>query len=201
MIAKDAYIFLVPLLVVALLPLLAGWWVLSSVLMIFPLFVAYFFRNPERKIEDDDKTVLSPADGRIVSIDENEEQKRVSIFMNVFNVHINRFPIAGKITFVEHSSGKFMPADRERASFENERNRVVIEGNDFSVTVVQIAGLIARRICFWFNVGDSIEQGQRLGLIKFGSRVDIYFPATMEVAVTVGDKVKGGLSVIAKRGQ
>ncbi len=197
MIVKDAYKPIAVLSVVALLPLLAGWWPLTLFLLILPVYVAYFFRDPERKIPEGGHNIVSPADGRVIDVAEYKDGIRISIFMNIFNVHVNRSPIAGRIKSVEHTAGRFVPADREDAASQNERNRIEIDGIDISLTVVQVAGLIARRIVFYFKEGDSLEKGQRLGLIKFGSRVDVYLPPGLEITVKKGDNVKGGLSIVA----
>ncbi|MGA2435270.1 MAG: phosphatidylserine decarboxylase [Bryobacteraceae bacterium] len=169
-----------------------------------PLFLAaafclYFFRDPEREIPAGDVAV-SPADGRVVALKpEGPQTTRVSIFMNVFDVHVNRAPIAGKIVKVVHKPGRFLIADRERASIENEQNLVEIEGEAATVAFKQIAGLIARRIVCYKRPGDVVAQGERVGLIKFGSRVDVLLGPEWTIEVREGMRVKAGSSVLARR--
>jgi len=162
-------------------------------------FCLYFFRDPERAIPDG-PVAVSPADGRIVHVrDCDDNIRRVSIFLNIFDVHINRIPIAGRVTSREYKSGRFHMAHREDASAENEQNTVAIEGEGSRVIVRQIAGLIARRIVCHKQVGDTVKKGERFGLIKFGSRTDVFFGPEWELAVKEGDRVRGGSSVIARR--
>jgi phosphatidylserine decarboxylase len=160
-------------------------------------FCVYFFRDPERAIPDG-PVAVSPADGKVVHVRAlGGGQHRVSIFLNIFNVHVNRVPVSGKVTAVEYQPGKFKMAHLEDASTENEQNTVTIDGPAGAVTVRQIAGLIARRIVCDKRAGDTVDKGERFGLIKFGSRVDIFFGPEWELAVRPGDKVKGGSSVLA----
>lgn len=163
------------------------------------LFVIFFFRDPERVFSGDANKVCSPADGKVVSIRKEGDSEAVSIFLSVFNVHVNRAPIAGKVSKVEYHRGKFLLAFDERASTENERNLITIERPGKSaVTFVQIAGLIARRIVCWKKEGEVLSAGERIGLIKFGSRVDIFLPAGSSIHVKLGQKVRGGESVIGE---
>ena len=165
------------------------------------LFCLYFFRDPERAIPDG-AVAVSPADGKVVSIrTDSSAPTRISIFLNVFDVHVNRAPIAGTIAKVEYTKGGFKVASREIASSENERNTVAIVGDRTSVSFAQIAGLIARRIVFWKQTGDQVAKGERVGLIKFGSRVDVFFGPEWEIAVKTGDRVQGGSSILARRKQ
>ncbi len=162
-------------------------------------FCLYFFRDPERAIPDG-PVAVSPADGRIVQVrDYDDSTRRVSIFLNIFDVHINRTPIAGRITGKEYKSGRFHMAQREDASEENEQNTVTIEGEGSRVIVRQIAGFIARRIVCDKQIGDPVEKGERFGLIKFGSRTDVFFGSEWELSVEEGDRVLGGSSVLARR--
>jgi len=162
-------------------------------------FCLYFFRDPER-IPPEGDVVLSPADGKVVSVrDMGASQTRVSIFLNIFDVHVNRAPIPGKITDVQYQQGKFLVASREAASSENEQNTLIVEGSGTRVVCRQIAGLIARRIVCYKRVGDSVAKGERIGYIKFGSRVDVFFGPEWKGAVRVGEKVAGGLTVVANR--
>ena len=168
-------------------------------LYLLALFCLYFFRDPERQIAPGD-VVVSPADGKIVSIRrESPERVRISIFLNVFDVHVNRAPIAGRIADVSYSKGKFLVASREVASTENEQNTVTIDGRETSVTFSQIAGLIARRIVFFKSAGDTVATGERVGLIKFGSRVDVFLGPEWDLSVESGQRVSAGSSVLAKK--
>lgn len=170
-------------------------------LFLLALFCLYFFRDPDRSIPDG-PVVVSPADGKVVGIrTDDPASTRISIFLNVFDVHVNRAPIAGKITTVDYSRGKFLVASREIASSENERNTVFIQGDNTSVGFSQIAGLIARRIVFSKKPGDAVAKGERVGLIKFGSRVDVFLGPEWEITIQPGERVAGGSSVIARRKQ
>ncbi len=165
------------------------------------LFCLYFFRDPERTIPDG-PVAVSPADGKVVGIrTDPSAPTRVSIFLNIFDVHVNRAPIAGSITKVNYTKGGFKVASREIASSQNERNTVTIEGNGTTVSFAQIAGLIARRIVFWKQTGDQVAKGDRVGLIKFGSRVDVFFGPEWEIVVKPGEHVAGGSSILARRKQ
>jgi phosphatidylserine decarboxylase len=163
------------------------------------LFCLYFFRDPDRPIPHG-PVAVSPADGRVVSVKaEPSGQTRVSIFLNIFDVHVNRTPIAGTITGVTYQRGRFLVASREGASSDNEQNVITVEGDGTRVVFKQIAGLIARRIVFWKKTGDVVERGERVGLIKFGSRVDVFFGPEWDVTVDVRQRVAAGSSVIARR--
>ncbi|MBF0410376.1 MAG: phosphatidylserine decarboxylase family protein [Candidatus Riflebacteria bacterium] len=179
---------------------------LSYFFGIMAVFSLYFFRDPEREIPQDPEAIVSPADGTVINIDEvnnapfiNGPAKRVAIFLSVFNVHINRAPISGNVVYRNYNPGKFFPANMDKASEDNEQNSIGIAQGDFKVLVKQIAGIIARRIVCWKDPGSSLEKGERFGLIRFGSRTEIFMPPSVEIAVSVGDKVSGGLSIIAKR--
>ncbi len=168
-------------------------------LFLLALFCLYFFRDPDRTIPDG-AVAVSPADGKVVGIRPNgDASTRISIFLNVFDVHVNRAPIEGKITNVDYKKGQFLVASREVASSENERNIVTIESAGTSVTFSQIAGLIARRIVFYKKLGDQVAKGERVGLIKFGSRVDVFLGPEWEIAVQTGQRVAGGSSILARR--
>jgi len=163
------------------------------------LFCLYFFRDPER-VAPEGPVAVAPADGRVVSVKaEPSGQTRVSIFLNIFDVHVNRTPIAGTIIGVAYQPGRFLVASREGASSDNEQNVITVEGDGTRVVFKQIAGLIARRIVFWKKTGDAVRRGERIGLIKFGSRVDVFFGPEWEIAVNVRDRVAAGASVIARR--
>jgi len=201
-IAKEGYPFILPLglltLVLAFFDLV---WAAAVVGLLF-LFVLYFFRDPEREIPNEPKVVVSPADGKVVVITTEEDPfmgktfTRISIFLNVFNVHVNRVPVAGVIAESRYNPGKFLNAMKDKASMDNEQNILLIRDGETEVLVKQIAGLIARRIVCWANPGDRYELGQRFGLIRFGSRVDIFLPQESTLKVAVGDKVAGGSSII-----
>jgi len=184
----------------------------SNVLFLFFLFLSlftlWFFRDPERHFDSKDNQLLSAADGKICFIGEEnppsetqfkEKMKKVSIFMNVFNVHVNRSPVNGNIKKIIYKNGKFFNASLDKASEHNERNSFIIETNTDKIVVVQIAGLIARRILSFISEGDKIDKGDRIGLIRFGSRVDIYFPPTYDIKVNQNDIVVAGETIIAER--
>lgn len=180
-------------------------WLLAVTLVVIAIWVAYFFRDPERTGERGDTLVVSPADGRVVHVTEMDEpvflsgrSVRVSIFMNVFNVHVNRYPVSGTVRHVERKAGKFLNAAVEQASLENEQSSVGIESRYGRVLVRQIAGLIARRIHTYSQQGEHVKQGDRMGMIRFGSRVDVFLPAGSTVRVKVGDVTVAGTTVIGE---
>jgi len=197
---RDGYYYGLAALVLAIL---LGWFYLP--LAVIPLllgaFFLWFFRDPERSITTMPGAIVSPADGLVTHVGdifvEGRPQTRISIFLNVFNVHVNRSPIGGVITNVEYRKGKFHNAMGEASAEANEQNIVAVEGGGHTVVFKQIAGLLARRIVFNHRVGDSVERGQRIGLIKFGSRCDVIFDTSVAVKVKVGEKVSGGSSVLA----
>ena len=177
----------------------------SIPLWIIALFILQFFRDPARTVPQQGNAVISPADGRIVVVEKaqdpyaNREALKISVFMNVFNVHSNRAPVDGTIERVQYFPGKFVNADLDKASIENERNALVIRaGNGETVTCVQVAGLIARRILCYVKAGDELSKGQRYGFIRFGSRVDVYLPVSATPKVTVGDKVSATETILAE---
>lgn len=166
-------------------------------------FMAFFFRDPEREIPEDETAVVSPADGKVVSVVKLDpahptSPTRLSIFLSVFDVHVNRAPIAGRIKDVAYHRGKFKAAFREAASEVNEQSVVTIEGNNLNVIFKQIAGVLARRIVFTKRPGDWVAKGERVGLIKFGSRTDVILPPEVEVSVQPGEQVYGGSSIIGR---
>src|SRR5579885_2571087 len=181
---------------------LAAWllgWPAGIPFYILALFCLYFFRDPERRIPSGEVAV-SPADGKIVSIVPDQAgAHRISIFLNVFDVHVNRAPIAGKIACVKYQKGQFLVASKESASHSNEQNILTVEGGGSRVVFKQIAGLIARRIVCYKKPGDIVEKGERIGLIKFGSRVDILLGPEWTVAVREGERVSAGSSILARR--
>jgi phosphatidylserine decarboxylase len=167
-------------------------------LYLLAAFCLYFFRDPDRDVPSGPLAV-SPADGKVVAIRHDPPTTRISIFMNVFDVHVNRSPIAGKISEVRYQRGQFMAANRELASSRNEQNMITVDGGDTFVIFSQIAGLIARRIVCYKRAGDRVSTGERVGLIKFGSRVDVFLGPEWELAVKEGARVSAGSSVLAKR--
>ena len=198
---RDAYYYAFPLLAAAAL---IGW--LTSPLWALPaLFLAafflWFFRDPDRVIPDDAGALVSPGDGKVTDISpvisNGASRLRISIFLNVFDVHVNRSPIGGIIRGVHYQRGKFINAMNAVSAEQNEQNMVTVEGEGQTVVFKQIAGLLARRIVFNKKVGDRVERGERVGLIKFGSRVDVLLEASASLEVKVGDRVKGGSSVLA----
>lgn len=198
---RDGYFYAVPLVVVAVL---IGWltrpaWAVIPLLLAF--FFLWFFRDPERTIPQEAGAVVSPGDGKVTDVSSvtigDQRQTRLSIFLSVFDVHVNRSPIAGIVRDVRYQRGKFLDARSEDCAEQNEQNIVTVEGDGQRVVFKQIAGLLARRIVFYPKVGDRLERGQRVGLIKFGSRVDVLCHASARVNVKIGDRVKGGASVLA----
>jgi phosphatidylserine decarboxylase len=183
---------------------LVGWLTLP-VLAVIPLLLAafflWFFRDPERRIPAIQGAIVSPADGKVTDISviqvNGEARTRISIFLNVFNVHVNRSPVTGVIEAVQYHKGKFVNAMDAASADQNEQNVVTVRGDAGTLVFKQIAGLLARRIVFTKKVGDRVERGERVGLIKFGSRTDVIFAAQVEMKVQVGDHVKGGSSVLA----
>ncbi|HUL35019.1 MAG TPA: phosphatidylserine decarboxylase [Candidatus Eisenbacteria bacterium] len=166
------------------------------------LFILYFFRNPNRKIPMEPGVVVSPADGRVVVVKDEENAgrpgKRISIFLAIWNVHVNRSPAAGMITKLEYKPGKFLAAWAEKASLENEQNVFTLASEYGEMEFKQIAGWVARRVVSWKKSGDTVGRGDLVGLVRFGSRVDLWLPEGAEIAVKVGDHVKGGSSVVAR---
>ena len=169
------------------------------------LFVIFFFRNPKRIIANDPTLILSPADGKIISIEEiyedhffNDVAIKITIFLSIFDVHVNRSPVEGKITFQQYTCGRFKPAYKKSAPFQNERHTIRLEAGEFKVLVTQIAGIIARRIVSWVALGAELQQGQRYGMIKFGSCTEIIVPVHVDILVAPGEHVVGGKTIIGK---
>ncbi len=176
----------------------------SLVMLSCGLFCLYFFRDPERVTPVDKNAVISPADGRVIEITSgsegaihNSDTLRISIFMNVFNVHVNRAPIAGQVLNIRYTEGAFFSADKSKALIKNEKNALHLRDEDgFEITVTQVAGLIARRIVCWAETDDVLKKGQRFGLIRFGSRLDVYLPKNVSVKVQKGQKVWAGQTIL-----
>jgi phosphatidylserine decarboxylase len=199
-IARGGYPFIVLSLVTTVFIAFFGIGWLTILFAFFTFFIIWFFRNPERYFQEEEKVLISPADGKIIKIEDVEVDgtisgrfKKISIFMNVFNVHVNRAPYSGGIEAINYHEGKFFSANLDKASLDNERNEIMIRTEDGrSLWMVQIAGLIARRIVCWVNVGTNVKKGERVGLIRFGSRVDVYLPEDSLISVKLRDKVKAG---------
>lgn len=182
-----------------------GLWLAAFVLLLLALWVAYFFRDPERTGDRGPSLVVSPADGKLIMITEVDEPGfvhgralRLSIFMNVFNVHVNRYPVDGVIKYVHYNEGKFFNAAAEKSSLENEQMSVGIESGRYRIVVRQIAGLIARRIVTYSKLNETVKQGDRMGIIRFGSRVDVFIPPGSKVLAKLGDATTAGVTILAE---
>ena len=200
---RDGYIYGLSLLAVAaVLAWATGTWYWSIAPVLLAAFFLWFFRDPQRAIPKGEGLIVSPADGVVTEtarIDTADgPRQRISIFLNVFDVHVNRTPIAGEITAVRYQTGKFLNAMNQECAERNEQNIVTVRGEGMEIVFKQIAGLIARRIVFNYREGDKVERGQRVGLIKFGSRTDVILPAEADIRVKTGQRVKGGSSIIAE---
>ena len=204
--APEGWIFTIPVVVLAAVALLLQWYIAAILFGLLAAFLINFFRDPHRRGSDRHVDVLSPADGTVVQIKDIGDgaiwpglTKQVSIFMSVFDVHVNRAPISGKIVHYRYNAGKKLAAMVEKSSTENEQNLIVVEdARGHRVAFKQIAGLLARRIVFDKKEGDEVVRGERIGMIKFGSRVDIFFPPQANIRVALKDKVKVALTVIAE---
>jgi phosphatidylserine decarboxylase len=197
-VASEGWVFVLPLAGATVLSALVGWWGVTGVGLVLTVGVALFFRDPERSIPQTLETIVSPADGRVMEIvPENAQTRRISIFLSLWDVHINRAPYGGVVQSVVYTPGKFLAAYRQEASWVNEANTVTIADHGREFMVKQIAGILARRIVCRVRPGDTLEKGQRYGLIRFGSRTDLLLPATAEIAVQVGDVVRGGETILA----
>jgi phosphatidylserine decarboxylase len=199
---KEGYYFGLPLLVLGGVAYLSQWTIAAIVLVCLAVFVFSFFRDPERVIPAEPGAIVSPGDGQVVVVTDEEDAgrpgKRISIFLAVWNVHVNRAPAAGVITKMEYRPGKFLAAMRERASMENEQNVFTLSTDAGEMVFKQIAGLIARRVVSWKKEGERVARGERIGLVRFGSRVDVWVPKDAEILVKLGENVKGGSSVVAR---
>jgi phosphatidylserine decarboxylase len=203
-IVREGLPFIIPLGIFTLAFSLFGIVWAASIFFIVTCFVAWFFRNPEREFADVAKAVISPADGEIIKIENVVENdflegpaQKISVFMNVFNVHVNRIPYTGTVGTIEYNKGNFFSANLDKASELNERNSVLIKTDDGGkILTVQIAGLIARRIECWVKEGMHVRKGERFGLIRFGSRIEVFLPPDAIISIRVGDKVKAGETLI-----
>jgi phosphatidylserine decarboxylase len=194
---KEGFPFVIVPAIIALIFGFLQIWLAVAAFVGIALFMAYFFRDPVRTIPDEDNVIVSAADGRVTRVDESPEGKLVSVFLSPLDVHINRAPIAGKITKVDYVRGKKIPATSNEASLVNERNSITITGERMTVVCTQIAGILARRIVCWKKEGDVLTTGEKYGLIKFSSRTDLLMPPEVEVKVAIGDRVTGGETIIA----
>jgi phosphatidylserine decarboxylase len=199
---KDGYKFAAAPLVLSIVALALHWTWIAGVLIFLGLFVLFFFRDPERFSPRDADAIVSPADGRVMEVVEeslgDKPGRRISVFLSIFDVHVNRSPVAGRITKIEYRTGKFYAAMRGKASAENEQNAFTVQSERGDVVFKQIAGWVARRIVCWKSVGDSVIRGERVGMIRFGSRMDIWLPEGVEIVVRPGQHVAGGSSVLAR---
>ncbi len=202
-IAKEGYPFIFLSAFVTLVFALMGHNLIAYIGLVITVFILSFFRDPERFIPEKPHAVVSPADGKVLLVekvhDENYLQKeayKISIFMNVFNVHVNRIPLTGKVKKIDYRPGKFYAADSTQGLLHNESCATILEANGAEIACVQVAGLIARRIVNWLEVGDEINKGERFGLIRFGSRVDVYLPADITTSVEPGQKIKAGETIL-----
>lgn len=202
-VAAEGWPFILPLAAASALLFVFGWKNAGYFLLALTLFVLFFFRDPERPIPEGEGVVVSPADGRVIVVKDvyetdylKSKAKQISIFLSVFNVHVNRAPMAGKVVAVKYNPGRFHIASVDKASTDNEQTAMVISNEKGSILVKQIAGLIARRIVCYAKPGDIVKTGERFGLIRFGSRVDIFLPEDSDLNVKVGDRIKGGRDVI-----
>ncbi|NWG01348.1 MAG: phosphatidylserine decarboxylase family protein [Syntrophaceae bacterium] len=205
--AKEGLPFLIPMMIFTIFSGILGWTVWMSLGILLVLFIAYFFRNPRREIPDLQNVILSPADGRIVHVGECEENRflkkktiKVSIFMSLFDVHLNRAPVSGRVLDRNYIPGRFFAANVEKSSLLNEQNAMILETEDRTkILLIQIAGFIARRIVCYAKAGDLLRKGEIIGLIRFGSRVDLYLPPEVKPIIRIGQHVKGGESIIGYR--
>lgn len=203
-IAVEGYPFIALFAFVTLVFALLDWGFLTFILLLLTLFTVYFFRNPERVVPSGEKLIVAPADGKVIYVGDAHEDRyfkepmtKISIFMNVFNVHVNRSPCAGKVLEMFYHKGQFLNASLDKASEQNEQAGILMETDSgHKILFVQIAGLVARRIVTYPVVGDALERGMRYGLIRFGSRVDIYLPRSCDVQVCLGEKTVAGETVL-----
>jgi len=206
-IAKEGFPFLIPAFLLTLFFIGMSWTVLTALGILLTLSIAFFFRNPRRNVPNEVNGILSPADGKVIHVGECAEDRflkenalKISIFMSLFDVHINRSPASGKVIERVYHPGRFLVASREKSSRLNEQNALILETEDrFKILCIQIAGYVARRIVCYPKPGDFLKKGQIFGLIRFGSRVDLYLPVDVAPAVRVGQQVKGGESIIGYR--
>jgi phosphatidylserine decarboxylase len=199
---RDGYKFVFPLLFAGIVAAAFGWRLTAAVLLLICAAVAFFFRDPERLPPAEAGVVVSPADGRVMEITDEVLQgrpgRRISIFLSIWDVHVNRAPMAGRLREVEYRTGRFYNAMRSRASVENEQNIIHLQTERGEMVFKQIAGAIARRVVCWKAPGDTVKLGERIGLIRFGSRMDVWLPSDAEILARPGQHVAGGVSVLAR---
>ena len=196
---RDAYRFLIPALTLGIVCALLHLAYVATVFFVLAVFICFFFRNPARQIPEGSNLIVSPADGKVVRIaDTGNEEQTISIFLSIFDVHVNRSPISGELEHLEYKRGKFKVAYDDEASRVNEQNILTIKGPGIQVVVRQIAGIIARRVLCWKKPGDALRRGELFGLVRFGSRVDIVVPGRVKILVRVGDHVHGGSSILGE---
>ena len=199
---KEGYLFSAPFLVLGIIALIAGWHWTGGILIFLGFFVLYFFRNPQRTIPSAPGLVVSPADGRVMEIVQEPLDGtvgwRVSIFLAIWNVHVQRAPVTGRVADVVYRPGRFYAAMRSAASRENEQNIIYLHAPEGRIVFKQIAGAIARRVICWKSEGQEVARGELMGLIRFGSRVDVWLPLEARIAVKRGENVKGGESILAE---
>ena len=206
-IAKEGLPFLIPFALITAFFVAMGWNLLTFLGILSTLFIVLFFRNPKRKIPSLENIILSPADGKIIHVGECEEDRflkkrvlKVSIFMSIFDVHLNRAPVSGKVLQRSYLPGRFLVANVEKSSLLNEQNAMILETEDrLKILLIQIAGFVARRIVCYAKADDNLRRGEIFGLVRFGSRVDLYLPTEVKVIVSIGQHVKGGESIIGYR--
>ena len=203
--APDGYPFIIVFALISILVYFFGKPWIAILPIIITLFMLFFFRDPERRIPKGEDIFVSPADGKVILIKDVYEKdylktdsKEISIFMSLFNVHVNRSPYDGKVSFIKHTSGKFLVAHKDAASIKNESTVMVIDGRNGKIVVRQVAGFIARRIVCKAKTGDELRRGERYGMIKFGSRLDVYLPKDVKIKVKAGDKVKAGETILGQ---
>jgi len=203
-VVREGLVFIFPLLSISVFLWILGISAWAWFFSLLTVFVISFFRDPERTIPAGDKAILSPADGKIIRIESCTEERflkgpalKVSIFMSVFDVHVNRIPLSGRIVEVAYRPGKFVSANLDKASAANEQNALLLEAaGGTKLLFVQIAGLIARRIVCWVRKGDPVERGRRFGMIRFGSRMDVYLPPNIQIQARLGQKAYGGQTIL-----
>ena len=201
--AREGLFYLLIPLLLAIIPLAFGYWPVALVLVALAGFMAFFFRDPQRSAPPEAGVVVSPADGRVTRVrplvpEDPDSPNVVSIFLSPFDVHINRSPIAGTVTDVTYTRGKFLMATKEESSLINEQNALTIRGEELTVVCKQIAGVLARRIVCWKRAGDAVALGERIGLIKFSSRTDLVLPPNVRLEVSEGARVRGGATIIGR---
>jgi len=196
--ARESHPYLIVGLGVTLGGAVLGFPYLAAGALLISMFVAFFFRDPERDIPAGEDLVVSPGDGRVVEVLQSPEGLRISIFLSLFDVHINRIPVGGVIRDIRYRAGRFLPANMQGAALHNERNDLLIAAPWGEVRVAQIAGVVARRIVCWKKAGDRVQAGERFGLIQFGSRMEVLLPAGSAAEVGVGARVKGGSSILGR---